>query len=107
MAYFLNKLYFIVIGKLLDYNTFCQLHEDVLEWLIDAEDQLQAMESVSDNLDHIRCQFEDNSSYMAELDAHQKAVGEVIKKGRHLLCTNLTTTQEKDVRVRQKLLIDR
>ena len=44
---------------------------------------------------------------MAELDAHQKAVGEVIKKGRHLLCTNLTTFQEKDVRVRQKLLIDR
>ena len=94
-------------GKLLDYETFCQLHEDVLEWLLESEDKLNSMESLSDNLEIVRNQFEVNSEYMSELDAHQKAVGEVIKKGRHLLCTNLTTFQEKDVRVRKKLLIDR
>ena len=79
----------------------------MLEWLLESEDKLKSMQSVSDDLDVVRGQFEDNSEYMAELDAHQKAVGEVIKKGRHLLCTNLTTFQEKDVRVRKKLLIDR
>merc|ERR1712061_72997 len=76
-------------GKLLDYDTFCQLHEDVLEWLLESEDKLKSMDSVSDNLDVARNQFEDNSEYMTELDIHQRAVGEVIKKGRHLLCTDL------------------
>ena len=73
-----------IAGKLLDYDTFCQLHEDVLEWLLESEDKLKSMDSVSDNLDVARNQFEDNSEYMTELDIHQRAVGEVIKKGRHL-----------------------
>ena len=82
-----------IAGKLLDYDTFCQLHEDVLEWLLESEDKLKSMDSVSDNLDVARNQFEDNSEYMTELDIHQRAVGEVIKKGRHLLCTDLSEFQ--------------
>ena len=61
----------------------------------------------SSNLSLAKKQFDDNSEYMAELDTHQRVVGEVIRKGRHLLSTTLTGQQEKDVRVRQKLLIDR
>ena len=56
-----------ITGKLLDYDTFCQLHEDVLEWLLESEDKLKSMDSVSDNLDVARNQFEDNSEYMTEL----------------------------------------
>ena len=96
-----------ISGKLLDYNTYCQLHEDVLEWLLEAEDKLKSMANVSDDLSLAKKQFDDNSGYMAELDTHQRVVGEVIRKGRHLLSTTLTGHQEKDVRVRQKLLIDR
>lgn len=94
-------------GKLLDYNSFCHLHEDVLEWLLEAEDKLKSMPAVSDNLMEAKRQFDDNAEYMAELDTHQKVVGEVIRKGRHLLSSPLTSAQEKDVKVRQKLLIDR
>ena len=92
---------------MLHYDTFCHLHEDVLEWLLEAEDKLNAMPKVSSNLSLAKKQFDDNSEYMAELDTHQRVVGEVIRKGRHLLSTTLTGQQEKDVRVRQKLLIDR
>ncbi len=94
-------------GKLLDYETFCHLHEDVLEWLLEAEDKLKSMQNISDNLSVVKRQFDDNAEYMAELDTHQRVVGEVIRKSRHLLATTLTSQQGKDVRVRQKLLIDR
>ena len=94
-------------GKLLDYDTFCRLHEDVLEWLLESEDKLKSMQAVSDNLKEAKRQFDDNAEYMAELDTHQTVVGEVIRKGRHLLSSPLTSSQEKDVKVRQKLLIDR
>ena len=30
----------------LDYGSFCQLHEDVLEWLLDVEDKLADMPDV-------------------------------------------------------------
>ena len=100
-------IFSIIAGKLLHYDTFCHLHEDVLEWLLEAEDKLNAMAKVSSNLSLAKKQFDDNSEYMAELDTHQRVVGEVIRKGRHLLSTTLTGQQEKDVRVRQKLLIDR
>lgn len=92
---------------MLDYDTFCRLHEDVHAWLLDAEDKLKFMQSVSNDLNVVKRQFDDNAEYMSELDTHQKAVGEVIRKGRHLLCSNLTSYQEKDVRVRKKVLIDR
>ncbi len=66
------------VGKLLDYDTFCQLHEDVLEWLLEAEDKLSTMQSLSDELDVVKAQFSKNEDYMSELDAHQHcAVGEV------------------------------
>ena len=98
----------IKTGKLLDYDTFCHLHEDVLEWLLEAEDKLKSMPAVSDsNLKEAKRQFDDNAEYMGELDTHQKVVGEVIRKGRHLLSSPLTASQEKDVKIRQKLLIDR
>lgn len=97
----------LVAGKLLDYDTFCHLHEDVLEWLLEAEDKLKSMQNVSSNLSVAKKQFDDNAEYMGELDTHQRVVGEVIRKGRHLLSTTLTGHQEKDVRIRQKLLIDR
>jgi hypothetical protein len=97
----------MLAGKLLDYDSFCQLHEDVLEWLLEADDRLRSMQSVSNELLEVKAQFDVNSEYMSELDTHQKAVGEVIRKGRHLLSSNLTSYQEKDVQVRKKLLIDR
>ena len=102
-----NKAGHVKSGKLLDYDTFCHLHEDVLEWLLEAEDKLKSMLAVSDNLMEAKRQFDDNAEYMSELDTHQKVVGEVIRKGRHLLSSPLTSAQEKDVKVRQKLLIDR
>lgn len=91
----------------MDYDAYCHLHEDVLEWLLEAEDKLKSMPTVSSHLKVAKRQFDDNSEYMAELDTHQRVVGEVIRKGRHLLSTTLTAHQEKDVRVRQKLQIDR
>ena len=58
-------------------DKYCSSHEDVLEWLLEAEDRLHAMQKVSEGLDEIKVQFQVNSEYMAYLDTNQEAVGKV------------------------------
>ena len=67
--------FFIDLKKAME--QYCSSHEDVLEWLLEAEDRLNSMEKVSDRLDEIKIQFQINSDYMQYLDTNQEAVGKV------------------------------
>ena len=87
---------------------YCASHEDVLEWLLEAEDKLKGWDTIPDDLDEIKVQFQINSDYMAYLKTNQEAVGKVLKSGKDLLSGGqLSSYQEKDIRVRNKLLLDR
>ena len=56
---------------------YCSSHEEVLEWLLDVEDRLNSMPSVSDKLDEIKIQFQVHSDYMQYLDSNQEEIGKV------------------------------
>ena len=61
----------------MSYDSFCAIHEDLLEWLLEAEDRLAAMEPLANELEAVKNQFEVNNDYMSELDKYQSTVGEV------------------------------
>ena len=96
------------------FEQYCASHEDVLEWLLEAEDKLRSWGSIPDSLDQIKAQFQTGVVYMAYLKTNQEAVGKVLKAGKDLLSSKgrskaaaVTPYQEKDIRVRNKLLLDR
>ena len=93
------------------FEQYCASHEDVLEWLLEAEDKLKSWGDIPQSLDEIKSQFQTNIVYMAYLKTNQEAVGKVLKSGKDLLApapgAGLSSYQEKDIRVRNKLLLDR
>ena len=61
------------------YDIFCQIHEDVLEWLLDVEDKLKTMEAVTpETLSDAKALFNHNDVYMKEVGAQHGEVGRVI-----------------------------
>ena len=64
-------------GNPLHYSTFCQIHEDVLEWLLDVEDKLRAMGPLEDDRDRLKEQFNSYNAFMNEVKQQDQAVGEV------------------------------
>ena len=64
-------------GNPLHYSTFCQIHEDVLEWLLDVEDKLKAMGPLEDDREGLKEQFNTYNAFMNEVKQQDQAVGEV------------------------------
>ncbi len=68
----------------LSYSQFCSVHEDVLEWLLDVEDRLAAMPEVggaaattTTGLSSARAMYQDNREFLSQVEAQDRAVGEV------------------------------
>ena len=61
----------------MSYNTFCNIHEDVLEWLLDVEDKLKVMNSVGSELSVVKEQYHSNRSFLIEVESQDCSVGEV------------------------------
>ncbi len=78
-----NRLYpffppFSFAGKPLTYDLFCAIHEDVLEWLLDVEDKLDAFPAVErTELSRARGQYQSNRAFLFEVEAQDSSVGEV------------------------------
>ena len=59
-------------------EVYCASHEDVLEWLLEAEDHLDCDNSLGLKLlDVVKARFYNHEDFMKELKTHQGAVGEV------------------------------
>ena len=61
------------------YETFCSVHEDVLEWLIVFEDKLKAMDPVGSDLAKVRDQFHDIQAFLVEVLEQEGPEAEVGK----------------------------
>lgn len=60
------------------YEIFCQIHEDVLEWLLDVEDKLKTREvATPEVLADAIALFNQNDAYMKEVGAQHGEVGRV------------------------------
>uniref|UniRef100_A0A671MZL2 Utrophin-like n=1 Tax=Sinocyclocheilus anshuiensis TaxID=1608454 RepID=A0A671MZL2_9TELE len=59
--------------------------EEVLTWLLSAEDMLHMQDDVSDDVEEVKDQFHTHEAFMMELTAHQSSVGNVLQAGNQLI----------------------
>uniref|UniRef100_A0A665TBB9 Dystrophin n=1 Tax=Echeneis naucrates TaxID=173247 RepID=A0A665TBB9_ECHNA len=82
--------------------------EEVLTWLLSAEDGLQAQPSISNHVEEVKEQFHTHEGYMVELTTHQGSVGRVLRAGAALLGEgSLTDEEDSEVREQMNLLNSR
>ncbi|CAG04995.1 unnamed protein product, partial [Tetraodon nigroviridis] len=82
--------------------------EEVLTWLLSAEDGLQAQPPISSNVEEVKEQFHTHEGYMVELTTHQGSVGRVLRAGAALLAEgNLSEEEDAEVREQMNLLNSR
>ncbi|XP_053170341.1 dystrophin isoform X2 [Scomber japonicus] len=82
--------------------------EEVLTWLLSAEDGLQGQPPISDHVEEVKEQFHTHEGYMVELTSHQSSVGRVLRAGAALLGEgNLSEEEDSEVREQMNLLNSR
>ncbi|XP_063757579.1 dystrophin isoform X2 [Eleginops maclovinus] len=91
-----------------DLDSYQTTLEEVLTWLLDAEDALQTQDDVSDDVEEVKEQFHTHETFMMELTAHQSSVGNVLQAGNQLIAQgNLTEEEENEIREQMTLLNSR
>lgn len=82
--------------------------EDVLTWLLEAEDKLSHAPEPGPTLDILKQQFHEHETFLMELSGHQDGVGAVLEEGARLLADGgLHKDEEDEVRVQMQLLNSR
>ncbi|XP_024942886.1 dystrophin, isoforms A/C/F/G/H isoform X6 [Cephus cinctus] len=82
--------------------------EDVLTWLLEAEDKLNHAPEPGATLDTLKQQFHEHETFLMELSRHQDGVGAVLEEGARLLAEGgLQKDEEHEVRVQMSLLNSR
>ncbi|XP_068610250.1 utrophin-like [Brachionichthys hirsutus] len=97
-------------GSLLevDLDSYQTTLEEVLTWLLSAEDALQIQDEVSDDVEEVKEQFHTHEAFMMELTAHQSSVGNVLQAGNQLIAQgHLTEEEEDEIREQMTLLNSR
>ncbi|XP_025206146.1 dystrophin, isoforms A/C/F/G/H-like [Melanaphis sacchari] len=82
--------------------------EEVLTWLLEAEDRLHQSEKTSEDLEGVREIFHTHENFLIELSHHQEGVGSILEEGARMLADGgLTEEEEQEVRIQMKLLNSR
>ena len=82
--------------------------EEVLTWLLEAEDVLNHAEEPGTTLEELKRQFREHEAFLVELSGHQDGVGAVLEEGERLLAEGgLQKDEEHEVRVQMSLLNSR
>uniref|UniRef100_A0A3Q2HN99 Dystrophin n=1 Tax=Equus caballus TaxID=9796 RepID=A0A3Q2HN99_HORSE len=82
--------------------------EEVLSWLLSAEDTLQAQGEISNDVEEVKEQFHTHEGYMMDLTSHQGRVGNVLQLGSQLVGTGkLSEDEETEVQEQMNLLNSR
>lgn len=88
-----------------DMNAYQASLEDVLTWLLGAEEKLAAEGSVADIVDKVKEQFHLHEEFMLELTQHQEGVEEVLHEGNKLITQGKIASEEKEeIEVQMELL---
>uniref|UniRef100_A0A8C7QRZ1 Utrophin n=1 Tax=Oncorhynchus mykiss TaxID=8022 RepID=A0A8C7QRZ1_ONCMY len=96
------------VGMEVDLDSYQATLEEVLTWLLSAEDSLQVQEEVSEDVEEVKEQFHTHEDFMMELTAHQSSVGNVLQVGNQLISQgNLTEEEEDEIREQMTLLNSR
>ncbi|XP_071462851.1 dystrophin isoform X4 [Marmota flaviventris] len=82
--------------------------EEVLSWLLSAEDTLQAQGEISNDVEEVKEQFHTHEGYMMDLTSHQGRVGSVLQLGSQLIgAGKLSEDEETEVQEQMNLLNSR
>ncbi|XP_033609096.1 dystrophin, isoforms A/C/F/G/H isoform X6 [Cryptotermes secundus] len=82
--------------------------EEVLTWLLEAEDKLSNSSVIEGGLESIKEQFHTHEAFLLELAGHQEGVGAVLEEGARMLSEGgLSRDEEGEVRVQMRLLNSR
>nr|XP_031832544.1 utrophin-like isoform X2 [Nomia melanderi] len=82
--------------------------EEVLTWLLEAEDKLSHAPEPGSSLEVLKQQFHEHETFLMELSGHQDGVGAVLEEGARLLAEGgLHKDEEHEVRVQMSLLNSR
>ncbi|XP_056437384.1 utrophin-like isoform X1 [Gadus chalcogrammus] len=91
-----------------DLDSYQATLEEVLTWLLSAEDTLHMQDEVSDDVEEVKDQFHTHEAFMMELTAHQSSVGNVLQAGNQLIAQgNLAVEEEDEIREQMTLLNSR
>uniref|UniRef100_A0A8C4PZN9 Calponin-homology (CH) domain-containing protein n=1 Tax=Eptatretus burgeri TaxID=7764 RepID=A0A8C4PZN9_EPTBU len=91
-----------------DLESYQAALEEVLAWLLSAEDNLQAQPEISTDVEEVKEQFHSHEGFMLELTSHQSSVGNVLHAGNQLLAEGkLSNEEEGEVREQMGLLNSR
>ncbi|XP_015203173.2 utrophin isoform X3 [Lepisosteus oculatus] len=91
-----------------DLNSYQVALEEVLTWLLSAEDTLHMQDDISDDVEEVKGQFHTHEAFMMELTSHQSSVGNVLQAGNQLIAQgNLTEEEENEIREQMSLLNSR
>ncbi|XP_066229166.1 utrophin isoform X2 [Saccopteryx leptura] len=78
--------------------------EDVLTWLLSAEDTFQEQDDISDDVEEVKDQFATHEAFMMELTAHQSSVGSVLQAGNQLI-TQGTLSDEEEFEIQEQMTL--
>uniref|UniRef100_A0A8D8LKE0 Protein detached n=2 Tax=Cacopsylla melanoneura TaxID=428564 RepID=A0A8D8LKE0_9HEMI len=82
--------------------------EEVLTWLLEAEDKLNNNLEIPDSLEEIKAMFSAHEAFLLELSGHQEGVGAVLEEGARMINEEgLREGEEDEVRIQMKLLNSR
>ncbi|XP_075446382.1 dystrophin isoform X4 [Ascaphus truei] len=82
--------------------------EEVLTWLLSAEDVLRSQGALSGDVEEVKKQFHTHEGFMMELTSHQGRVGNVLQAGSQLLAFGkLSDDEENEIQEQLNLLNSR
>nr|XP_013817322.1 PREDICTED: dystrophin isoform X6 [Apteryx mantelli mantelli] len=97
-----------LMGSEMDLDNYQTALEEVLTWLLSAEDALQAQGDISNDVEVVKEQFHAHEGFMMELTAHQGHVGNVLQVGSQLLALGkLSDDEENEIQEQMNLLNSR
>ncbi|XP_053311034.1 dystrophin isoform X1 [Spea bombifrons] len=98
----------LVMEPEVDLESYQSSLEEVLTWLLSAEDVLQSQGMISGNVEEVKEQFHAHEGFMMELTSHQGNVGNVLQAGSQLLAVGkLSNDEENEIQEQMNLLNSR
>ncbi|XP_027977251.1 utrophin isoform X6 [Eumetopias jubatus] len=88
----------------MDLDSYQIALEEVLTWLLSAEDTFQEQEDIADDVEEVKDQFATHEAFMMELTAHQSSVGSVLQAGNQLI-TQGTLSDEEEFEIQEQMTL--
>jgi len=73
------------VASLTDVAQFQEALESILTWLLEAKDALMRQETISEDVQKVKEQFQEHEDFMMELTQHQVRIGQMLQRGNQLI----------------------